>query len=136
MRRKKFLINYVFVIISYIYNTSETTLPMQPDATIMSILDRYENNEPVTVEEKAILHKWLVKSLRVRETLLTGDQAGPTTNRFVRKKVVFWHYVFIILMLFAVAFTLFLFAISTGKPSIKKPHDNVHGNHQQVRTAG
>ncbi|MBO9573197.1 MAG: hypothetical protein J7497_13480 [Chitinophagaceae bacterium] len=37
---------------------------MLPNPLIVSILHRYELNQPVTSEEKAVLHKWLINVLR------------------------------------------------------------------------
>ena len=129
-------INYVFVIISYIYSPWSQALPMQPDSTILSILDRYENNQPVTPEEKAVLHKWLITSLRARNLSVKPAPAGPLKVKALRKKIVFWQYVFLILMLIAVALTLYLFTIRTGQSSTREANDNLHRNNQEIRKPG
>ncbi len=43
---------------------------MLPDATILSILDRYKHNQPLSIEEKAVFHFWLINSLRTDKGLL------------------------------------------------------------------
>lgn len=37
---------------------------MSPDPVIKSILIRYEKDLPVTIEEKAVLHKWLKEAIK------------------------------------------------------------------------
>ncbi len=115
---------------------SQTSLPMQPDIMILSILDRYENNLPVTIEEKAVLHEWLMKTLRARNFLKPIPTSAPMKIRDIRRKIKFWQYVLIILTITAIIITLYMFAVKTGTVSTRKPDDNVHFYYQEVWPPG
>lgn len=106
---------------------------MQPDSNILSILNRYENNLPVTTEEKAVLHKWLVKSLQTKEQTLRMCNIVPMKVTTIRKKVLFWQYAFIILMLLAMTFTLYLFFAKAGEISTTNTDGNLYRSNQEVR---
>ncbi len=53
---------------------------MLPNATILSILDRYKHNQPVSIEEKAVFHYWLISSLKTHKKLQPDGQLSELSG--------------------------------------------------------
>lgn len=73
-----------------------------------SIYKKYENNEPISREEREAFHTWLKNSVRSLSPKPGAVKTPETKITKIRRRIMYWEYAMILIVLFAIGYSIYL----------------------------